>query len=148
MLDAAGGGGRTHHFVDAPVLVEDILVPEQGHILGERHHPALDAVIARHRFHKPLPGRRVWLSRSTLAREGGSGLVEREADLEALLRAEGWEVVHPERLTVPDQLAACEQAEVIAGFAGSAFHLLLLGYGVRARVLLLDRGLGPELRRN
>ena len=148
VLEAAGAGGRTHRIVDAPVLVEDILVPEQGHILGERHHPSLDAVIARHRFHKPVPGRRVWLSRSLLTREGGGGLVEGEAELEALLRAEGWEVLHPERLPVPAQLAACEQAEVIAGFAGSAFHLLLLGYGVRARVVLLDRGLGPDLRRN
>lgn len=146
LLALAGAGGRAHRFVDAPVVVADILVPEQGHVMGLALHPAQARALGAHPFRTPRPGRRLWLSRSALAK--AEGTVEGEAALEALLRAAGWEVVHPERHPVATQLALYEDAEVLAGFAGSAFHLLLMGRDIRARVVLLDRGLGPGQRRN
>jgi capsular polysaccharide biosynthesis protein len=146
LLDLAGAGGREHRFVDAPVAIADILVPEQGHVMGLSLHPAQARALGAHPFRAPRPARRLWLSRSALAK--AEGTVEREDELESLLRATGWEVVHPERHPVAAQLALYEDAEVLAGFAGSAFHLLLMGRDIRARVVLLDRGLGPGQRRN
>jgi capsular polysaccharide biosynthesis protein len=145
LLAVAGLGGRTHRFIDAPVVVDDILVPDQGHVMGHVLHPAQARALGVHPFRAPRAGRRLWLSRSALVK--ANGMIEREDELEALLRDRGWQVVHPERHGVAAQLALYEDAEILAGFEGSAFHLLLMGRDIRARVLLLDRGLAPAQHR-
>ncbi|WP_244459986.1 glycosyltransferase 61 family protein [Roseomonas fluvialis] len=145
VLALAGLGGRTHRFIDAPVVVDDILVPEQGHVMGHVLHPAQVRALGVHPFRAPQAGRRLWVSRSALAK--ANGMIEREDELEALLRDRRWEVVHPERRDVAAQLALYEDAEILAGFEGSAFHLLLMGRDIRARVLLLDRRLAPAQHR-
>ena len=65
--------------------------------------------------------------------------VEGEVEVEALLRAEGWTILRPETVSVAEQLAALDTAEMIAGFAGSAFHGLMLGRDVQARIVIFSR---------
>jgi hypothetical protein len=48
-----------------------------------------------------------------------------EAQIEQHLKVHGWEVVHPERMTVHDQIETLRDADVISGNPGSAFHLLM-----------------------
>jgi hypothetical protein len=126
------------------VVVEELVVPAPGARMGLWLAPAQARALGVHPGGALRPGRRVWLSRSRLAPDRGS--IEGEAALETLLAAAGWEIVAPETLALRAQLDALAGAEEIAGFMGSAFHLLLLLDVVPGRVRLLDRGLPPRDR--
>lgn len=66
---------------------------------------------------------KTYLSRSMLP--AGTRTIRAEEDLEARLAARGWRVVHPETLSIVEQLATLKQSAVVAGHVGSAFHLLM-----------------------
>lgn len=138
ILDLLGLGGRAHVLVRAPMRLERVLVPEPGSVLGRLFHPQLAARLAVHRFAPPRPGRRVWLSRSALRKMGGK--IEGEDRLEAVLAGQGWTIYHPQRDPIGAQLGTLGDADILAGFAGSAFHTLVLGAGIGARVVILARG--------
>jgi capsular polysaccharide biosynthesis protein len=138
IFDLLGLGGRVHVLVRAPMRLGRVLVPEPGSVLGRLFHPDLAARLAVHGFRPPRPGRRVWLSRSALRKMGGK--IEGEDRLEALLAAQGWDIYHPQRDPIALQLGTLADAGVLSGFAGSAFHTLVLGARVRARVVILARG--------
>jgi hypothetical protein len=137
ILGIAGLHTRAAVPIDRPLGVETLLVPDPGFVIGTLFHPrqakALDLVPAP----APRAGRRVWLSRSALPPHHVR--VEGEAVAEEALRARGWRVVHPERLTVRDQLAAIAEAEVVAGFQGSALHSLILLSGFAGEVRIVRR---------
>lgn len=125
--------------VDVPTRFETLIVPELGNHFQHSFHPELAAALACVR-HAPVPGRRLWLSRSKLPeRLGNLSMPEVEARLAAL----GWTIVHPEALSFPEQMAAFAGAERIAGEQGSAFHNVL--FLEDPKTLRLDVFLGdPE----
>ena len=89
-------------FVTEPVRFERLIVPELGNRFQHSFHPeqvaALGAVP-----HAPVPGRRVWLSRSKLAdRMQNLSMPEVEARLAGL----GWTILYPEGLRFSEQIAA------------------------------------------
>jgi capsular polysaccharide biosynthesis protein len=129
--------------VTEPVLVEELLVPAQGAEFGGGMHPVQAAALGAMAYGPVRAGRRVWLSRRALPAH--LARVEGEAAVEAALAAAGWEVLAPETLPLPAQLTALAGAERIAGFMGSAFHLLLLFDHVPARVSLVARGLSRQV---
>ena len=47
----------------------------------------------------------------------------------------GWKIIHPQQHSIRTQLNALEEARVVAGLAGSAFHLL---YGVEVRKKIIQ----------
>ena len=124
--------------VREPRAVSRLTVPASGQVIGLGFHPRNLAAIEVFEFGEPIPGRKVWLSRSRLDERQGRVLGEEE--LESRLRQRGWEVVHPETMAVADQLQAMARAGTIAGFQGSAFHLLLLAKNVRAKIRIVHRG--------
>jgi hypothetical protein len=138
VLHLLGLGGRRHRFVDRPVRIERIIVPDPGLVLGEFLHPWMERRIACHTFSPDGDDKKVWLSRSALP--DGLARIEGEEILERILMLKGWVIFHPETESVQGQLRMLEDASVIAGFAGSAFHTLLLGRGIRARIVILSRG--------
>lgn len=144
IFDRLGIGGREHRVVDRPIRVARLAVPAQGLVTRRFLHPLQEAALAVHPYGAPDPGRRVWLSRSGLP--AGLARVEGEAAIEATLAAEGWTILHPEALSIAAQFAGLESAGVIAGFEGSAFHGLLLGRDVRARIVVFGRG--PRINPN
>lgn len=79
--------------------------------------------------------KKLWLSRSAL----GFALVKGEAELEKYLQKEGFYIVHPEKITVAEQVRLYEQAELICGFVGSAFHTLILVNNCPAKVIHFKR---------
>ncbi len=128
-----------------PALVEELVIPAQGCAFGGFFHPAQAAALAVRPFGPPRSGHRIWLSRSALPE--GTARIEGEAIVEAGLAGAGWTILRPEGLSLAEQLAALAGAEEIAGFMGSAFHLLLLLDQVTARVRILDRRLPRDLVR-
>ena len=143
LLDLRRARGAGAAIIHEPVLVDELVVPEQGCEFGGFYHPQQAAALAVRPFGESLRGRRIWLSRSGLP--DGVARIEGEAEIEERLAAAGWTILAPERLPLAAQLAAIAGAEEIAGFMGSAFHLLLLLDGVSARVRILDRGLPRDL---
>jgi len=137
ILDLLGLGDREHRVVTRPTRVGRLAVPEQGLVMWRYLHPRQEARLAAHPFRSPAAGQRVWLSRSGLP--AGLARIEGEVEVEALLRAEGWTILRPETVSVAEQLAALDTAEMIAGFAGSAFHGLMLGRDVQARIVIFSR---------
>ncbi|SEJ76882.1 Protein of unknown function [Sphingobium sp. AP50] len=85
-----------------------------------------------------VPGRKIWLSRSKLADKHGG--VDNETVVEALLVEQGWTIFHSQEHSLARQMNVLATAERIAGFEGSAFHLLILLKAVRARVDIFARG--------
>ncbi|WP_137123721.1 glycosyltransferase 61 family protein [Roseomonas sp. HF4] len=143
LLDLLGLDAPAERVVTEPLLVEELLVPAQGAEFGGGMHPAQAAALAAASYGPVRAGRRVWLSRRALPAH--LARIEGEDEVEALLTEAGWEVLAPETLPLPAQLAAIAGAARIAGFMGSAFHLLLLFDRVPARVSLVSRRLSRDV---
>ena len=93
---------------------------------------------------KTVPGRKIWLSRSKLAEKHGG--IENDLEIESLLIEQGWDIFHSQEHSVDRQLEVLATAERIAGFEGSAFHLLILLKDVSAKVDIFPRG--PSINPN
>jgi hypothetical protein len=120
-----------------PTRFVSLAIPQAGAELWTSLHPQQVEALGVHAFRQPVAGRKLWLSRSRMTRRAA---VEQEHELEELLARAGWTIMHPEALAVREQLARMADAEVIAGFDGSAFHSVLLGRDVRARLVIVPRG--------
>ena len=86
-------------------------------------------------FHsKKFPQRsKLWLSRTQL-NECSRALPE-EKQIEKILTLMGWKIIHPQLHPLRTQLNALKEARVVAGLAGSAFHLL---YGVKDKKKIIQ----------
>ena len=89
------------------------------------------------------PSAFLYLSRSRLS--STLRTIEREAELDLLLLELGWRVIHPETLSLRQQLRCLREARVIAGPLGSAFHLLFPLGPLPEGPLLLTLGYPDEL---
>ncbi|MBY0687204.1 glycosyltransferase family 61 protein [Microbacterium marinilacus] len=130
-------------FVTRPTRFAALHVPDIGYRYDDWIHPDHARFLARHVGPPREPGRRIWLSRSAIdsdVRDVSAEAAERH------LRAAGWFVIHPERLSVREQLDHLSRAEVIAGEEGSAFHGVLLLAELEGRRLRVIRRRGPEHR--
>lgn len=135
MLDVPA---HSHNIVLRPTRVEHLIVPQLGAEVGGFLAAQQVEALAVYPFQPPDPAKRVWISRSSWQSAG----VEGERELEEDLRRRGWRTVHPETLSVREQLEQLSGAALIAGFDGSAFHTLLLARDVRARVVIVPRRSG------
>jgi capsular polysaccharide biosynthesis protein len=124
-------------FILDPTTFAKLAVPQPGAELWTSLHPEQVEAIGVFPFRKPTAGRKLWLSRARMTRKAG---VQDELRLEELLGRTGWTSMQPDKLPVREQLERMADAEVIAGFDGSAFHTLMLGRDVRAKLIIVPRG--------
>ncbi|WP_198372723.1 glycosyltransferase family 61 protein, partial [Roseomonas rosulenta] len=144
VLSILGLAAPATHVLDATVTVGELLVARQAAEVGgsfEADQAAALGVVPSRR----QPGCRLWLSRAQLP--DALARIEGEVAVEECLAERGWRIIAPERMTLAEQMRALAEAEEVAGFMGSAFHLLLLLEQAPARVRILDRGLPPHFRR-
>lgn len=132
VLRLVGLGGRRHIVLRRPALAAEILVARPGFVPHRLLHPAQAAALAVVAGEAGAPGGRVWLSRRHLPPRFGR--IAGEEVVESLLAARGWTVVRPESLPIARQAGVFAAAEVVSGFAGSAFHAVLLQQAPRARL--------------
>lgn len=116
---------------DAAIRFEEMIyVTTLGHYL-QRNGALLSALLARIQPQRPLlteDGAMVYLSRRAYT---GRVLVN-EAALEAALAARGVRILHPERMTTADQIAAMAGARALIGASGAALaNLCFLPPGAR-----------------
>lgn len=127
--------------VGAPLEVEELIVPGQGFGLGAiisgtptfRHYR--DANFAKDIA--PEGGEKLYISRSKLPLDRG-GLLG-EADIEAHLRAEGYEIFHPQLHSIQTQIARYKAAKHLVACEGSALHLLAFCGAEGQRVAMITR---------
>lgn len=124
-----------------PTRFDLLHVPDIGYRYDDRFHPEHASFLGRYAGPAQVPDRRLWVSRGKIesdARDLNSGPTERR------LLAAGWNVAHPETLSIREQLDQLCRAEIVAGEEGSAFHALILLKDVAAKKLHVLRRRGRE----
>lgn len=107
-----------------PTAVEQLFVPGQGFGLGkisrgtEEFRAMIRDTMARI---EPETVDKIYISRTKF---GGKGGIIGEHCLEESFVAEGYTLVHPEKMPLKDQLAIFKGARKIVGLDSSAFHTL------------------------
>jgi hypothetical protein len=91
----------------------------------------------------PQGGRRLFISREKQSPRRGYTIGE--AALQSALAGHGFEIVHPEDLSLAEQLALYRQAACIVASDGSALHVAGFSAPSRCRVVMLQRREGPTL---
>ena len=124
-----------------PTQVEMLEVPGQGFGIGPMAAgtAAFRDFMAR-RFAQdvaPTGGPRLYVSRSGLSAQKGGIL--REERLEELLAAQGYEIYHPQRHPMRDQIARYKGAKQIVALDGSALHLVAMTGMRDQRVAMIKR---------
>lgn len=137
LFAAAGIPPEDLVLVDGPVQVERLLAATP--MFSQPHHIHPDLVdtyrtvsraLARQAPERDYP-RRIFCARRNKHRDC------RNADeVEALFAGHGFEVVFPERFSLPEQAAMFREADVIAGYAGSAMVSLCLTDSAKEVILV------------
>lgn len=151
LLDLAGRTEPLDIVGREQVQVERLLVPDRpvvpnGHVRPE----AVEVWRSIARASGPSGARRVFLSRTLHNRSVPEGsraarrVASNEAELDELMAGLGYAVVHPERLSVREQVAAVSGAHVLAGVGGSALHLSVFAPSDALVVELGDARGAPE----
>lgn len=109
-----------------PTRVQELIVPGQGFGLGEivAGTPSYRRYVQNNFATSIAPegGERLYISRARLSIDKG-GLLG-EAQIEAHLSAEGYEIFHPEAHPLPVQIARYKAAKEVIACEGSALHVL------------------------
>jgi Glycosyltransferase 61 len=127
--------------VTKPTKVELLEVPGQGFGIGPMAAGTAEfrAFMAK-RFAKdiaPTGSDRLYISRSGLSAIRG-GILE-ETALEMLLADSGYEIYHPQKHPLPDQIARYKGAKQIVALDGSALHLLAMAGHSGQQVAMIKR---------
>lgn len=106
-----------------PVEVEELLVPGQGFGLGKiamgtpEYRATMRKLTARLPDDEP---RKIYISRTKFQGRGG---VIAEMSIEENMARNGYTIMHPERMSLIDQLRYYKSATHVVGVDSSAFHL-------------------------
>ena len=126
--------------IERPLLLGEVIAPSQAIILGQPMDPAVLPVYDRIRRALAGPPRRdttpVYVSRSRLT--GDRRLTLGERALEDRLTRRGVRVVHPQELSLKEQVRIVGNAATVIGLSGSALHLTVLRDVEDARTFSLD----------
>lgn len=113
----------------------ELIVPEAGYVISSRFWPRqVEALQLADRV-AVVPGKKVWLSRTALKK----GVFVNEVQVEWILEQAGWIVFRPEMHTVPEQVKMLSDAAHIAGVEGSAFHTMVMMFGMAGKVSIFSR---------
>lgn len=121
LLESAGIDLRRVTVIDRPVRVERLLAATSMYSMPYYVHPRIAATwdrigaALRDRAPERSYPRRMFCSRKIKKRA-----CHNAREVEALFARHGFEVVFPEDFPLPEQAAMFHEAEVVAGFAGSA----------------------------
>lgn len=106
--------------LEVPTRFERLVVPSAAYDLHVGAAPQITSTWSAVRDDVPPHGDPVYLSRSRFA--DNRSLVNEHA-VEALFARAGFEVLHPQELSISEQVARASAAPVVAGSAGSAMYL-------------------------
>lgn len=117
------------HYIIEPTRVEELIVPshlgheKHGHILNHRYNAQILRSLTCDDHTRPNADK-IYVSRSNL--RGHEGAFLNEKHLENLLEKEGYLIVHPQEMTIDEQIYYYANAKKLIFADGSAFHLFVL----------------------
>ena len=120
-------GNLEIHYVRMTTQVETLVVPTAtvhpvtGYVLGHRVNTALFRRL--HHYDANAP-KKIYVSRSQLSSNEGRYLAEDY--IETQLQRQGYAIVHPQTLSIEEQLRLYSNADKLIFADGSAFHLYTL----------------------
>lgn len=137
-----------------PVRCDELLVPSSPFRVAVSADPRFLAVFDRigDRVERDLYGsdlghlpRRIYLSRSRLEKRRTTKQrnADNERSAEEWFERNGFDIIHPQLLPLPEQIALCRNAQVIAGCDGSALHMAMFARP-GARMLAIDSRAVPN----
>lgn len=122
--------------VDRPVSVETLYIPDAANTLdGFISKEFLNSVSLNLNGNKSQKNDFIYLSRSKLK----SGVISEEAIFEETLKNNNFKIVHPETLSIKEQIELISNCKVLMGFVGSAFHTLVLCNSFPEKIIYLQR---------
>lgn len=141
LLDLPEGIVRSTRSLGGMTRCRRVLIPSPSminrHGISRRHFAAVKRLVDRWfalsaedvrdietaRLSAEHRGTKTYLSRSRLPMDFRR--VQGEALLEQELASQGWKIIHPETLSIRDQLIELASSRCLAGSIGSALHLLM-----------------------
>jgi hypothetical protein len=135
------GIGMAVKILAEPTRVEQLEVPGQGFGLGEiARGTAPFRQFFQTRFARDIAAEgpeKLYISRSALG--AGRGGVIGEEHIEQALEAAGYEVFHPQKASLPTQIARYKAARQIVALDGSALHMVAMVAGPGQQVGMIKR---------
>lgn len=122
---------------NVPIAFDELVVPERLSRINHSSDPRLRSVYERIAAPTKPPGRpnrRLYVSRRRFNFKQFHRNVANEVHIEALFKMAGFDVIYPEELTYPKQLALCASAEAIAGVSGS--NLFSVAFAPKGALLI------------
>lgn len=145
LLEAGGIDPSEVVVIGRPTRVERLLSATPMFSMPAYVHPrivetwdAVGSALRAHASEQSYPSR-IFCSRH----HGKRGCINRD-EVEALFVAHGFEVVLPEELSLPDQAALFEHADVIGGFAGSGLFTSMFTDRPKHLILVTPDTYGPS----
>lgn len=133
-MDLLGISREKVHFISQPTRFSKVYVPGESHIINHSFnkkflHPfryAADQVTAQ-------PSEKIYLSRTKFR---GGTLCLGEAYIEDVFRKNGFKILHPESMSLREQIAYLKGAKTVAGVIGTATHMEVFArQGVKSIIL-------------
>jgi hypothetical protein len=133
--------------LNQPVLINKLIIPDQAIILESEIYPifrtllknAGDRIIRMYsQSRKDEYKDKVYLSRSSLSLSQRNCINEKK--LENILKDHGFGIFHIHEFSIADQIGLFNNAEIIVGPDGSAFHAMLLSETSEKAILYLVCG--------
>lgn len=131
VLAACGITQDRVHLIEKPTVFDSLIVPQRTFGLNayfHRQHAVTtrrirDLLIGESGDQMDEAPKRVFLSRAELPMKDRT--VSNQREIEQVFAEHGFAILHPEKLDITDQMRVFREAEVIAGFSGSALHNVL-----------------------
>jgi hypothetical protein len=145
LLNYLNLGNKPHLFATEPLRARElVVVPQQARMRAAPTLAHLEALGWCEQQIRPQPARAVYVSRTRFAACNSAdtlvGAFAAERLLEQLLLERGVAVMHPELLTLDEQLAMYRGSDTLIMAEGSAQHCLeLLGFHGEKRVVVICR---------
>ncbi|MGX0977036.1 capsular polysaccharide biosynthesis protein [Roseovarius sp. MBR-51] len=129
------------HLIEIPTQVDELILPTQGfgHLRWSGGTPEARTYMRRHLCagDAPVGPEKVYVSRRRL--KNPAQQVPHEQLIERWMSRAGYDIFHPERHSVTEQIARYRAARVIVGPDGSAFHMAAFVMTPGTKVGLIQR---------
>lgn len=111
------------HIIREKTRFEHIAIPERTFHLNDTVHQEFISII-RHVKHalgiKKKEARKIFLSRARLENTGRA--IENEKEIDIAMAQLGFEILHPQEISINKQIEIYASTHIMAGFSGSALH--------------------------
>lgn len=121
--------------LDRPMLVRNLTVARQPYVL-ERTISQNARNVFRHIsewYDRQSPIEKIYVSRRKF---GGNRHLTNEKEIEGIFSDHGFEIIHPQQMTIEDQVNVFGNAKVIAGPSGTAMYNLVFGRKKQRAIIL------------